>query len=532
MKPDLLPSSADCASKEYLDFLMAGLSDSEWTYLMYRSDHTLGRINTWSVLVPDDRIAPILKSQGWPLISGEGNPSCSSSVQDGIVVYEYEPTGSRSGIEPLLFKVEHHHELYEEPWEFSQAMRLLLGLWKSKDGIFCSISDTAEAIIEVEVHNDFARIKTRTLQKLLAMRQLHLMQLIVCQIPLEEKQLAAPDGVLFESDSMRAELYSSAKSSLIPRIQILNAKRVIYAPEMNESYFGTGELDGPVIEFITGIDGEGKETTSPCRPRSDSAADSNFSFLTPVFFDREVLSRYMGKSEIYEFRNGHLWCGYLWSLPIDQNYEDVVMVWLGDLAKLPASELYHWRGANKHYSGRVAINTLKRDLLAQFVDDSTPLDALVKARKILDEVWQAKFGLPLYSKLSDEDQRRVGMLNFPASHDLEAIHQQLVYLHLLLIEPLHEKALSYPDPATTGSLNRLEAHLKTSTQVDSIAVLKPLRHLNDLRNKTGSHRIGSEGQGYLEAIRSDRGTRLYFEKLATELTESLIAISEAIIKEG
>jgi hypothetical protein len=528
MKPNLLPDPSVVATAPYLEALLSELGGREWTYLMYKEAQEADSIFVWSLLVPESHLEATLGHVGWPIIAGQGNPSCSSTYRDGETVYQYEPIGSGSGIEPLLFKIEHNHDLFDEPWEFSQSARLLLGLWKEKEGLFYSISDTAEPSIEVEVTDEFARIKTKTLLKLLALRQINLVQLIDLRVEVDEDTMLVSNEVLHEDKNCKAELFSSESSPWTPRTQTLSAKKIIRAPEISEEYFMDSETDTPDLEFVIGLDEMGREVTSPIRPTKDSESSSHIGYLRPVFFKRDVLTRYANKSETYEFRNGHLWCGYLWSIPIDQEYDDVVMVWLGDLSRLPASELFHWRGANVAYAGRVSQNTLKRDLLAQFVDDTTTLEALVKARDLLNKDWKTKFGLALFSNLSDEDQRRVSMLNFPTTTTIEAIHQQVVNLYLLLIEPLNEGAMTFEKDTKAGSINRLEFHLSSETSLDVTRILQPWRELNRLRNKIGSHRIGSDGKKHLDEIRSNRGTKVFFEALATELLDSVMEISRSL----
>lgn len=95
-------------------------------------------------------------------------------------------------------------------------------------------------------------------------------------------------------------------------------------------------------EFITGSDPEGKPIRQSCKAEEDG--NRSPSFLTPVFFKRQVLQKYFNEPERYTVGDGRLSCGGLWSLRFDNDHPHHVGAWLGDLGYLSATEQAHWKG--------------------------------------------------------------------------------------------------------------------------------------------------------------------------------------------
>jgi hypothetical protein len=61
-------------------------------------------------------------------------------------------------------------------------------------------------------------------------------------------------------------------------------------------------------------------------------------YLTRVFFKREVLEKYYNDPK-YTVHDGHLSCGHMWSMYMDNNLKNYVSVYLGDLGRdLPFEE--------------------------------------------------------------------------------------------------------------------------------------------------------------------------------------------------
>ena len=103
--------------------------------------------------------------------------------------------------------------------------------------------------------------------------------------------------------------------------------------------------------FIVGVDQDGEDMEHTCDPeqlRGAFGKNSNAaSPLTPVSFRKDVLEKYRQEPSKYEITENTLRCGGLWLLPLDDDHDDKVVVWLGDLGEnLPHGEQPYWRSFN------------------------------------------------------------------------------------------------------------------------------------------------------------------------------------------
>ena len=125
-----------------------------------------------------------------------------------------------------------------------------------------------------------------------------------------------------------------------------------------------GREDERYVEFIIGVDNEGKDITHT----SDEEKLSNYfgknpgapHFLTSVLFRKEVLTKYYSQPEKYSVEDGYLQCGGLWGLRMDNNHPKHVMVFLGDLGHLAYNEQLHWKSFNLRTTGKISRTAWKR----------------------------------------------------------------------------------------------------------------------------------------------------------------------------
>ena len=110
------------------------------------------------------------------------------------------------------------------------------------------------------------------------------------------------------------------------------------------------EADDHYPDFIIGEDDQGKPVKYTCNPdllaNYFGANPDAPHYLTAVHFRRDVLSKYYDDPQMYSVEDGYLRCASLWGLDIDNDHDDRVVVFLGDLGqKLPSAERDHWRGS-------------------------------------------------------------------------------------------------------------------------------------------------------------------------------------------
>ena len=118
-------------------------------------------------------------------------------------------------------------------------------------------------------------------------------------------------------------------------IGVLNGKDLVRPRDKCQDLLGFPKGD---CEFIVGVDDQGEEIMEPCAERGPEM------FLTPVCFKLDVLKKYHDSPK-YKVAQSQVSRGAHWGVKIHQNGDQVV-VFLGDLANLPANEQLHWRDYN------------------------------------------------------------------------------------------------------------------------------------------------------------------------------------------
>lgn len=158
-------------------------------------------------------------------------------------------------------------------------------------------------------------------------------------------------------------------------------------------------------------------------------------YLIPVFFRRDVLTKYYSKPELYSVKDGYLRCGGLWGLRIDNNHEKYVVVYLGDLGRdLPPGERAYWKSFNVTPDGTISDVNWKRHFLGQFTDPEKA-DLVFKLQF---NVFQKNGRRNLVGQFSNRYQN-FKALRVPITNEQHEFDQQVLALAKVLIDSLNEK---------------------------------------------------------------------------------------------
>lgn len=215
-------------------------------------------------------------------------------------------------------------------------------------------------------------------------------------------------------------------------------------------------------------------------------------FLTPVFFKREVLRKYYENPQQYEVMNSYLSCKSLWGMPIDNNKRDYIVVFLGDLGKhLSYSEQNYWKGFNVSPDGKMSKTYWDLSFMSK-VSPPEMLDLYFKQYfKKFTHLWYNKFGWNLFKPLNEQDKHYYSTLRVPLSDSPTEFESQVLSLTKIIIDSINEKELAIrlqkPDKAWK-SIDKLNAYLSEKKIVGYDKHIKYLRNLQSLRSKAVAHR--------------------------------------------
>ena len=263
--------------------------------------------------------------------------------------------------------------------EISEEFRLLNNLYHDiNTNIFYEIEENGECTeVAKIINNDCAYIKLKSLMKFAAAKQMALLLFFDIRVKIsgslqknglkEFSTTVNEDGLFFGLWGGEQRLLETYSYSILMGKRILLPKPVeecVYEP-----YSRNEENEYP--EYIIGIDEYGEPrsyTSNPAKLSNYFGANPGAPhYLTPVFFKKEVLQRYLSRPNIFSVEAGYLRCQSLWGIEIDNEHKDMVSVYLGDLGRdLPVQEHSHWKQYNIATDARLSTNAVKRDFLCAF----------------------------------------------------------------------------------------------------------------------------------------------------------------------
>lgn len=316
---------------------------------------------------------------------------------------------------------------------------------------------------------------------------------------------------------------------------LLYSKSLISGVSIKDcGYWPYNSIDRKYEDFILGLDGDGKEQMFSSNPRQlnnyfDANPDAPM-YLTPVFFKREVLKKYYDNPVRYSIVDGALRCGTKWILYIDNQHDDYVSAYLGDLGRdLPDyQEQQHWRSYNIAVDGSISNSKLKRDFYSLPADPDSPVFLFQNEYRSVNSEFESSFGWPLFLPLHGDDEYNYVTLRLPLSNAQSEFDSLVLALVKVLIDSLNESKIKACIPEeTTGSISRLEKWMEISSIVDYHPHIKYLRNLQQLRSSSTAHRKGDKYEKTIQDLSIySSDLRLGFKSLIIRATEFLKFMKE------
>ena len=484
----------------FADFIakIGGLGKGEWT-TVYSSRDSVDGAAIYSALIKNTLVKRSLQHPSWDIRIGDGGPGLESSFRNGKEKTRYVRS-SDSGVEPLVLK-RSFHDIRPDYWEVSEDFRLYFNIYDDKSGRkLLRIDDNGDEHDAVSMKDGEIKIKTFLIRQYLTIRKMklaiffdynRLSSKTIEELGIEEhsREEKGADFIYSVGVGRWMGFSDNTKKS---HGRLLGKKLVSSDPSFKPDIFGRQKKQ--YIDFIIGADDNGEEVRFTC----NEAKLSNYfganpgapHYLTPVCFRKEVLNKYYSQPEKYTVRDGYLSCGALWSLYIDNNHPDAVMVFLGDLGHLSHTEQMYWRGFNLP-SGKMSRVAFKRSILGQFADPQTA-DLYFKQRfSLFNEYWKKKFGWELFRPLTGKDEYALKILRVPLTNDIREFDEQVAMLTKVFIDSLNEKELAkgITNRENAKGLDKFETWLQ-SQHFRSDPMMQFLRKLQALRSASTAHRKG------------------------------------------
>ncbi|WP_127166404.1 hypothetical protein [Veillonella sp. CHU732] len=321
---------------------------------------------------------------------------------------------------------------------------------------------------------------------------------------------------------------------------ILYAKTAINGCPIQECEYWPYTESKEYEDYAIGVDEDGNEIfcTSDPSMLSNCFEEHNESpnYLTLVFFKREVLKKYYDDPDKYSIESGLLCCGTLWSIYIDNESNEYVSAYLGDLGRnLSRKEQMHWKNYNITIDGKISELKFSLDFLSRFGSSESPIFIFQNEYKKLNQIFKEKFGYPLFLKLHNDDKYILKTLRIPFLESQAEFDQQILALVKLIIDSVNERGvellLSSETEKLSGSISKLKALFSQYKLTDYEDKIKFLRNLQELRSSSAAHKKGKNYNKIAKIFQIGEISKIeVFEKIINNAIDLLIYIKNNLDK--
>lgn len=483
-----------------VEYIKRKLGKEQWIQVSGHKDMNGSDARFWCGLVSLNHIDDVYNDVGWDVSANEqGNPG----FEGNGYAYEYKVNFLKDGFESILY----YRDFYgveEDYIELSQEFILLNNLRYNKNSkSYWAMYENGESEEAVKYIDDTTiQIKMKFLRNYSAAKQMAILLFFdirtkfdgkISDFGLEEFNIESKDNGLFYG------LWGGDINFPTYVYSVLMGKKILMPAPIEECGYWPYEKEKSYEDFIIGVDEFGKEIFNTCNPdKLNNYFGSNPDapmYLTPVFFKRDVLQKYVNKPELYEIRDGYLSCQSLWGIEIDNHHKNCIAVYLGDLGRdLPESERGYWKSYNIVGEEEVSQVSFQRDFCNIFTESNMEDHKFQDLYSSLIKQWNEKYGWDLYLPLSAEDQYNLTQIRIPLGESQPEFDQLILSLVKVLIDSLNEKQLIIPGDVQTDikGISKLEKWIKSNEAVGYENHIKFLRDLQKLRSTGSGHRKGKE----------------------------------------
>ena len=263
-------------------------------------------------------------------------------------------------------------------------------------------------------------------------------------------------------------------------------------------YWPYNEDNREYEDYIIGVNDDGDNiifTSDPSKLLNDNNPEAPH-YLTPIFFQREVLQKYYDNPDRYTVESGIIRCGTRWSLYIDNESPDYVSAYLGDLGReLPDNnEQKYWKTYNIAIDGKLSTSKYYRDFLNIPSPSESPVFIFQHKYETVNKAFEKKTGWPLFLPLHDDDKYTLTSLRIPLLNSQPEFDQQVLSLVKVMLDSLNERQIEVnllpSGEKINGSISKLEKLFIERGLTDYADIVKFLRNIQELRSSSVAHKKG------------------------------------------
>ncbi len=415
-------------------------NDNSWVTLYKKEDKKKPNVygSIYSYLVKKDYNNEIMSSHLRDFNIGDGTPTYEESFDKGSSKFKYYPHDER--IIPLVFFRKFPHLNKEGYWEISQELTGYLGLFHEEEkNRYVSADDNDDPIDVIVYSKDFIKIRKIFLDAYMCIRQANL---IISFVMSEELDSRHDVDKLFSDDNRVYSMYSNSYNNDVTIV----GKNSFNCMELNEKNITPESIREYLSYIVSGDEVDHKlhscdpDIVSSSKEHTKSGLQIGFS---PLFFKKEVLNKYLNNSKTYKVGDNTLEKVGYWILPIDNNHNDYVSIFLKDIGRyLSTKEQYHWKSYNVAPDKLSMSDTFEdRSLKGRWCNSEQPVFELKRIRESINSNWNDKFKFSLFKELNEKDKHCLDMLHPLLKNEQSEFDEQILFITKIFIDSLNESEI-------------------------------------------------------------------------------------------
>lgn len=219
-------------------------------------------------------------------------------------------------------------------------------------------------------------------------------------------------------------------------------------------------------------------------------------FLTPVYFNKKILNHYTTDTKNYKVLDSLIIYLDKWSIPYSVNDENKVVVWLGDLGRIPFNEQQLWKIYNEFPTGEVEELFLRRQIMCEWTESSIKEKGILSKINSINEIFKERYGEKLFKDISSTDEEIESAILIPATNSVPVYQSFLMQLSKMTIERINknfiknnlsEDLIYDKDKKEYGSRILLHSYLKSLNINNADKLDNIFKVIYNSRNKLSGH---------------------------------------------
>lgn len=500
--------------KDWRESLLHRVGKDAWV-TAYRFDGESGQFNfgIYGVFVPTEHHQDVLEHTSWDFSTDSCSPgNTTSSDAKGKRTVTYRRFQGISGAEPLVLS-RWFHSVRPGYLEILEEFKLYHNLFEEKStGTFFKIMNSGREEPVVRIVDGRVEVRLKEVRQYAATKRMYF------SFQFDLRRFVKGNGRSIDEQEREKEIrdmpsllrYDLHINNVVGTDGLvcssIHGKKLVPPFPIEHSGISPYEdEESEKIEFIVGTDEFGK----PVSFSSEEEELANFFgknpgaplYVTPVFFSKTVLTRYLADPDRYTIEEGYLRCGGLWGVRIDNDHSDCVAIMLGDLGRdMPPEERRYWRTFNIPPDGRrFSKSNFKRSFL---VEDAVPQEPEHRFQAAYAKIVEVAPFAPSWSlilPLTKSDEHHIKTLRVPITDTQAEFDQQVLSLTKVIIDSLNVvqlKKLVIKEPEVKP-IALLETVCKTLNIEHYEKHVGFLKSLQSLRSTGAAHRKGGD---YVKAL--------------------------------